>query len=122
MYVLYAIWTHPDDVEAFEKHYEEVHGPLAAAIPGLERLVLSRTSDTLAEEEASPFHRVAELWFADQAALEAAAESPELARAAEDAAEMQERFNVTLHSPAGERTDAPLGPFEAPSWYQGKVA
>lgn len=113
MYLLYAVWTKPDDVEAFERYYEETHAPLAAAIPGLERLVLARTSDFLGEEP-SPFHRIAELWFTDEAAFEAAKDSPELASAAEDAAEMQERFKVTLHSPAGVPVDAPLGPFVPP--------
>lgn len=25
MYKLYAVWTHPDDVEGFEKYYAETH-------------------------------------------------------------------------------------------------
>ena len=108
MYLLYAVWTKPDDVEAFERYYEETHAPLAAKIPGLERLVLTRTSDFLGDEP-SPFHRIAELWFTDQEAFEAAKDSPELEAAAIDAGEMQERFNVTLHSPAGVPVDAPLG-------------
>ena len=49
MYKLYAVWTHPNDIEAFERHYVEVHAPLAAAIPGLQKLVLSRTADSLGE-------------------------------------------------------------------------
>ena len=110
MYKLYAVWTHPDDVEAFEKHYVEIHAPLAAAIPGLQRLVLTRTSESLGDKPL-PFHRIAELWFEDADALEAAETSPELEAAAKDAAEMQERFNVILHSPAGVSVDSPLGPF-----------
>jgi uncharacterized protein (TIGR02118 family) len=112
MYKLYAVWTHPkpEDVEAFEEHYVNVHGPLAAAIPGLQKLSLIRTSDTLDGSE-SPFHRIAELWFADKAAMEAAASSPELEAAATDAGEMQERFGVTLMSPSGENVDSPLGPY-----------
>ena len=113
MYRLYAVWTHPEDVEAFEEHYETVHAPLAAAIPGLKQLVLTRTDETLGEGE-SPFHRIAELWFEDRAALDAAADSPELAAAAEDAEEMQERFGVTLLSPAGATVDAELGPYSGP--------
>jgi len=90
MYKLYAVWTHPkpEDLEAFEQHYEAVHAPLAAAIPGLQKLALTRTSDTLGDG-TSPFHRVAELWFVDRAACEAAAETPELEAAATDAAEME---------------------------------
>jgi len=77
MYKLFAVWTHPDDVEEFEKYYAETHAPLAAAIPGLQRLVLTRTSDFLGDGPA-PFHRIAELWFEDADALEIAKESPEL--------------------------------------------
>ena len=58
MYKLFAVWTHPDDVEEFEKYYAETHAPLAAAIPGLQRLVLTRTSDFLGDGPA-PFHRIA---------------------------------------------------------------
>jgi uncharacterized protein (TIGR02118 family) len=111
MYKLFAVWTHPqpEDVEEFERHYAEVHAPLAAAIPGLQRLVLTRTADSLGAEP-SPFHRIAELWFADEAALAAGEASPEGQAAIADAAEMQERFDVTLHSPAGTSVEQPLGP------------
>lgn len=114
MYKLFAIWSHPDDVEAFERYYEERHAPLAAAIPGLQKLVLTRTSDVLGDGPA-PFHRIAELWFEDAAALEAAKESPELEAAANDVVEMEARFNVTLLSPAGISTEQPLGPFTPPA-------
>jgi uncharacterized protein (TIGR02118 family) len=109
MYKLYAIWTNPrpEDVEAFERHYAEVHAPLAAAIPGLRKLVLTRTADSLGEG-ASPFHRVAELWFDDEAALLAGEASPEGQAAIADAAAMQERFGVTLTSPAGTSVEQPI--------------
>jgi uncharacterized protein (TIGR02118 family) len=110
VYKLYAVWTHPEDVEAFEQHYVETHAPLAAAIPGLQRLALTRTSDFLGDGPA-PFHRIAELWFEDAEALELAKESPELEAAANDVAEMEARFGVTLHSPAGVSVDAKLGPY-----------
>jgi uncharacterized protein (TIGR02118 family) len=89
VYKLFAIWTHPDDVEALERYYVETHAPLAAAIPGLQRLVLTRTSDFLGDGPA-PFHRIAEL--------------------CSDVAEMEARFGVKLHSPAGISVDAELGP------------
>ena len=108
MYKLFAVWTHPDDVEAFERYYTEVHAPLAAAIPGLQRLVLTRTSGSLGDAP-SPFHRIAELWFEDAEALEAAVSTPELEAAAKDASEMEQRFGVELLSPAGLAVDAKLG-------------
>jgi uncharacterized protein (TIGR02118 family) len=110
VYKLYAVWTHPNDVDAFEEYYTSTHAPLAAAIPGLQRLALTRTSDVLGEGP-SPFHRIAELWFEDEAALKAAEDSPELQAAADDVAKMEARFGVTLPSPAGVSVDQPLGPY-----------
>jgi uncharacterized protein (TIGR02118 family) len=110
VYKLYAVWTHPNDVDAFEQYYTETHAPLAAAIPGLQRLALTQTSEFLGDGPA-PFHRIAELWFEDEAALEVAKESPELEAAADDVAKMEARFGVTLHSPAGVSVDQPLGPY-----------
>jgi hypothetical protein len=69
MYKLYAVWTHPDDVDGFEKHCVETHAP------------------------SPPRFR------------------PELEAAAQDAGEMQERFGVTLHSPAGAAVEERLGPY-----------
>ncbi|HEX4753965.1 MAG TPA: EthD family reductase [Solirubrobacterales bacterium] len=109
MYKLFAVWTHPDDVEAFERHYVEVHAPLAAAIPGLRKLVLTRTADSLGEGP-SPFHRIAELWFEDEAGLAAGEASAEGQAAIADAAAMQERFGAKLMSPAGTAVDQPLLP------------
>ncbi len=41
---LIVIYDQPDDVEAFFKHYEEVHTPLVKKTPGLQRLLLNRIS------------------------------------------------------------------------------
>ena len=73
MYKLYAVWTapSPEHAEAFERHYVDTHLPLAAAIPGVRRLVATRTSDSLGDGE-SALHRITELWFDDRAALERA--------------------------------------------------
>ena len=39
MYKLIALFTRPDNVEEFDRHYNEVHAPLMKQVPGLERLV-----------------------------------------------------------------------------------
>ncbi|MBY0318581.1 MAG: EthD family reductase [Reyranella sp.] len=71
-------WTH----EQFMKHWVEIHAPLAHAVPGLRRYVQNhikgeRTrADVPATEVA--IDGIAELWFEDQAALEAAAKTPEM--------------------------------------------
>lgn len=71
-------WTHAQ----FVKHWVEVHAPLALAVPGLRRYVQNhiqgeRTRADIAETEVE-VDGIAELWFDDQAALEAAARTPEM--------------------------------------------
>ena len=38
------LWSKPKDVDAFERHYREVHVPLAKKMPGLRRYTLSMIS------------------------------------------------------------------------------
>jgi uncharacterized protein (TIGR02118 family) len=71
-------WTH----EQFMKHWVDIHAPLALAVPGLRRYVQNhiQAERTRADitETAVEIDGVAELWFDDQAALEAAARTPEM--------------------------------------------
>jgi uncharacterized protein (TIGR02118 family) len=71
-------WTH----EQFMTHWVEVHAPLAHAVPGLRRYVQNHIRDerTRTDIEALQVEidGVAELWFDDRAALEAAARTPEM--------------------------------------------
>ncbi len=67
---LVVLYTQPDDVDAFEQHYQAVHAPLVLQVPGLERFeaaILVGTPDG----GDHTYHRMAELYFADQAALQA---------------------------------------------------
>jgi uncharacterized protein (TIGR02118 family) len=71
-------WTH----EQFMKHWVETHAPLAHAVPGLRRYVQNhikgeRTRADIPATEVD-VDGVAELWFDDQAAMEAAAKTPEM--------------------------------------------
>jgi uncharacterized protein (TIGR02118 family) len=109
MYKLFAVWTDPDDVEGFERHYLDVHAPLAASIPGLQKMVLTRTTDALGEGP-SPFHRITELWFEDEAALAVGAASAEGQATIADAEAIQERFGAALASTGGTSGEQPLGP------------
>lgn len=97
MYKLYAFWSAPDaaDTEAFEKHYVDVHFPLAAAVPHLMSIAESITSDGF--EDAEPlYYRIAEMLFPDKAALIASAESDEWAAMRADSGVLIERFGVEL--------------------------
>ena len=71
-------WTH----EQFMKHWVEIHALLALAVPGLRRYVQNhiqaeRTRADITETTVE-IDGIAELWFDDQAALEAASRTPEM--------------------------------------------
>ena len=68
---LVVLYTHPDDPDAFERHYFDTHMPLVSKIPGLQRAETARFVAALDGGEQTYF-REAELYFADQGALEAA--------------------------------------------------
>ena len=71
-----VIWkSTPTDVEAFDRHYREVHIPLAKKMAGLRRYTLSRGLSPVRGDE--PCYQIAELDWDDMAALQAAFQSPE---------------------------------------------
>lgn len=73
---LTALYDHPVDKDAFDRHYDEVHAPLAMKMPGLRRFTAARpVPDTNAA--LPPYHLVAILEFDDEAALGSAMNSPE---------------------------------------------
>jgi len=94
----------PADPEAFDRHYREVHVPLAAKVPGLRRFTMSHPRGLGADPG---IHLVAELWFDDTDALRAALKSPEMAATAADAASF-EVAGTTMFS--GEVEDVDLRP------------
>jgi uncharacterized protein (TIGR02118 family) len=64
--------------EAFAGHFRTVHGPLARALPGL----VGYTQNIVKiDDQTSPgfatCDAIAELWFADRAALDAVWDTPE---------------------------------------------
>ena len=68
---LVVLYTHPDDPDAFDRYYFDTHVPLVTVIPGMQRAETGRLVAALDGGERT-YYRVAELYFADQAALEAA--------------------------------------------------
>jgi uncharacterized protein (TIGR02118 family) len=71
---LMVLYGRPDDTETFDRHYRDVHIPLAKQLSGLRRYTVSRGVAVTTGEDSS--YLVAELDFDDQAALEAALGSP----------------------------------------------
>ncbi|HEX3705995.1 MAG TPA: EthD family reductase, partial [Mycobacteriales bacterium] len=68
---LVVLYTQPDDAAAFDAHYLGVHGPLVDKLPGLVRWESAQLV-AAADGGELTYHRQAELYFADQTALEAA--------------------------------------------------
>jgi uncharacterized protein (TIGR02118 family) len=68
---LVVLYTQPDDAERFDEHYLGVHAPLVRAIPGLERFEGARF-EAAADGGEQTYFRIAELYFADSAAMQAA--------------------------------------------------
>lgn len=76
MYQLTALYNHPEDAAAFDRHYDEVHAPLANKIPGLQRYTISRPGPD-ADGNPPQYHLVAVLDFESQEAFGAGLEGPE---------------------------------------------
>ncbi|CAN5633422.1 EthD family reductase [soil metagenome] len=68
---LVVLYTQPDDADGFDRHYLAVHGPLVDTLPGLIKWEGARFV-AAADGGEQTYHRLAELYFEDQAALEAA--------------------------------------------------
>ena len=78
-----VIWkSTPTDVEAFDRHYREVHIPLAKKLAGLRRYTLSRDLSRVRGEGA--YYQIAELDWDDMASLRQAFDSPVGRPTAED--------------------------------------
>ena len=67
--------------EAFVRHWSDIHGPLAHAVPGIRRYVQSHIVDTRTRpdipETEVEIDGIAELWYDDLESLRRAAATPE---------------------------------------------
>jgi len=77
--VLYDV---PEDQEAFDRHYRDVHIPLTKKLPGLRRYTISWNTASIRGGE--PYYLVAELDWDDMTALRQAFRSPQGHATAED--------------------------------------
>jgi uncharacterized protein (TIGR02118 family) len=80
---LVVLYTQPEDPAAFDEHYLGVHVPLVAKIPGLQRAETSKLTTALDGGEHT-YYRMAELYFADDAAMGAGFGSAEGSATAAD--------------------------------------
>jgi uncharacterized protein (TIGR02118 family) len=87
-----AAYETPTDVDAFDRHYVEVHIPLARRLPGLRRYTVGR--DVAAVRGDPPYYLVAQLEWDTMDDLRAAFASPEGRATAADAAHLGELAQV----------------------------
>ncbi len=82
MISIVAIHGMPKDSQAFDSHYENVHTPLVQRIPGVVNI---RYGHVLQRPDAeSSNYLICDTYFADEASLQKALASPEMADALAD--------------------------------------
>ena len=64
-----VLYGHPTEPSAFEEYYADTHIPLVDAIQGIERVELTLFANK-ADGALPAYYRMAELYFADQQAME----------------------------------------------------
>ncbi len=82
MVKLIALYKKPSDIEAFDEHYKNNHTPLVTKMPGLRKLEVSKITSAIGGE--SKFYLLAEMYFDNEDALNAAMASPEGKAAGKD--------------------------------------
>jgi uncharacterized protein (TIGR02118 family) len=98
-----VLWGTPQDPVEFDRHYREVHIPLARKMPGLRRYTLSRNEAAIRGGE--PYYRVAELDFDDMAAMREAFASPAGQATGADVAVMATSSGASVRSMTYELED-----------------
>ena len=76
--------------EQFVRHWFDIHGPLAHAVPGIRRYVQSHITNTLTRpdipETGVEIDGIAELWYDDLESFQRAAATPEMKALTDDGA------------------------------------
>jgi len=80
-----VMYKTPKDAAAFDKHYSEIHIPLAKKIPRLRKFEVSK-GPVATPAGSSGFHLIATLYFDNLAAIQAGFGSPEGKAAGADVA------------------------------------
>lgn len=78
-----VIYRAPQDIAAFDRHYFDIHVPLAKTLPGLRKYEISH-GPIAVPAGTGDVYRIGTLSFDDLAALKAAFASPEGRAAAAD--------------------------------------
>jgi uncharacterized protein (TIGR02118 family) len=84
---LTVVYDNPKDPEAFEKHYKDVHVPLAMKLPGLRRAEFAKVFPK-EDGTPTPAYRTADLYFDDYKSACDALATPEGIAAGQDAVQL----------------------------------
>lgn len=95
MYKLVALFKQPENVEEFDRHYNDVHAPLMRKVPGVGSMVVGRGLRAFGAE--SPYYLIAEMHFADRDAFKAAMASDENKAAGKDLMEFAGNLVTMVH-------------------------
>jgi uncharacterized protein (TIGR02118 family) len=80
---LLVLYGHPEDPEAFDKYYAEVHVPIAKKMKGLKKWTIGKAIGT-PDDSPAPYYYLADLYAESREALEKILASPEGQAAVED--------------------------------------
>ena len=95
MIKLVALFKRPEDVEEFDRHYDEVHAPLMSKVPGLERMEVTRNLRAFRGEPE--YYLVAEMYFPDQVSFDAAMASDENRAAGKDLMSFAREYVIMVY-------------------------
>lgn len=83
MFTVVVLYGQPHDANAFDRHYEQTHTPLAKKIPGLKRFEVTKVVAT-PDGSPSPYRQVVTLGFDSLEAAQAGLQSSEGQAAIQD--------------------------------------
>lgn len=83
MWQFVVMYRRPDDPDAFDRHYREVHVPLTWKFPGLRRMTISKVLPSA--EGHDDVYMISTMYWDDLESLQAALKSPARSAAWEDA-------------------------------------
>jgi uncharacterized protein (TIGR02118 family) len=78
-----ALHNAPDELSSYDDYYINVHMPLVRRIPGVQNIRYGRVIRA-ADGGPAPYFLISDVYFDDEAALQVALESPEMAEAFAD--------------------------------------
>ncbi|GAA0925743.1 EthD family reductase [Pseudonocardia zijingensis] len=100
MFQVTVLYNHPEDPARFDEHYDGVHAPLAATIPGLQRYTVTRPGAG-PDGSPPPYHLVAVMEYESEEAYQVGTGGPEGQATRADLANFASAGVTVVAGPAG---------------------